>query len=255
MIEIEKAGTGEVGVLGHRGAMGHAPENTMASFRKGRELGADAVELDVRLSADGELVVIHDATVERTTDGNGAIGSLTVRELGRLDAGVSFSAENRGQRIPTLRQVLRWGRRRIPLVVEIKGNPEPPAGIEEKLVRLIRHFHMVDRVMVISFHHPSVKRIKVLESRLATGILFSGGLIDAVGAAREALADSVRPLWSYWSRGLVAEVHKAGLQASAWTVDKPKTMKALIEMGIDSIATNYPDRLRQVVDELSKDAT
>ena len=248
MTEIENAGTGRVIVVGHRGAMGHAPENTLPSFRKGRELGADTIELDVRLSGDGQIVVIHDSKVDRTTSGTGEVASLTAKELGRLNAGSSFSPKYRKARIPTLEQILRWSRRRTQLVIEIKGDPEPQNGIEEKLVKLLRRFRMVNKVMVISFHHPSVKRIKELETELATGILFSGRLTNAVGAARENHADSVRPVWSYWSGDLVEEVHREGLQASAWTVDEPKTMKALIRMGIDSIATNYPDRLRRVIE-------
>ena len=107
-------------IMGHRGAMGHAPENTMASFRKAVELGVEAIELDVHLSSDGKLVVIHDETLDRTTDGQGPVVAKTLTELKALDAGSWYKPEFAGERIPTLEEVLDWARDRVPVVIEVK---------------------------------------------------------------------------------------------------------------------------------------
>ena len=184
MLELEAANTGKVLVLGHRGAKGHAPENTMVSFRKGYELGSDLLELDIHVSRDGELIVMHDADVSRTTDGEGYIKDLTTTEIKQLDAGAWFDERYRGERVPTLQEVLSWSKDRIPFVIEIKGDPIPASGIEEKLVEMLRLHSLLDDVMVISFHHPSVKRVKELEPSIATGILYTGRLVDTVGAVR-----------------------------------------------------------------------
>ncbi len=247
MLEIEAAKSGAKVVVGHRGAAGHAPENTMASFEAALRLGADAVELDVRPSADGELVVIHDAAVDRTTDGRGAVAAMTLEQLRSLDAGARHGGQFRGERIPTLREALAWARGRTELVIEIKGDPHPQHGVEEQVVGLVAEHGMIDRVMVISFYHPSLRRVRELEPRIATGMLYDGFLADTIAAARAAGADCVRPRWTDWNDALVAEVHGAGLVAGAWTPDDEAVMARLLAMGLDSITTNYPDRLRRVL--------
>ena len=252
MLEIEAAGSGKVLVIGHRGAMGHAPENTMASFHRGYEMGSDVIELDIHMSQDGELIVMHDGDVSRTTNGSGHIKDMTLAEIESLDAGSHFGTDFKGERVPVLQEVLAWAKDKVPLVVEVKGDPHPTEGIEEKLVFLLREQEMLDRVMAISFHHTSVKRVKELEPSVATGVLFTGRLVNSVEVARAALADSVRPSWKYWSTELVDEVHSAGLTASTWTVNDEETLEYLVGLGIDSIGTNYPDRLRAILDRLGR---
>lgn len=247
MLEIEAARTGRKVVVGHRGAAGHAPENTLASFEAALRLGADVVELDVRPSVEGELVVIHDATVSRTTDGHGEVAALSVAELRGFDAGVRFGAQFRGERIPTLREALGWAQGRTELVIEIKGDPQPRPGVEEQVVRLVAEHEMIERVMVISFYHPALRRLREVEPRIATGMLYTGFLADTAAAALAAGADCVRPGWHDWNATLVEAVHRSGLVAGAWTVDDEGAMARLLDMGLDSITTNYPDRLRRVV--------
>jgi glycerophosphoryl diester phosphodiesterase len=252
VLELTARGSGKVLVVGHRGALGYAPENTMASFEKGVECGADLLELDVHLTADGELAVIHDDDVSRTTDGRGAVRTMTLAELWRLDAGGWFNERYRGERMPSLADVLAWARSRVELLVEIKGGPLPAPGIEEKVVAAVRAHRMLDHVMVISFHHESVKRVKELEPSLATGILYSARLVDTVGAARAARADSVRPGWAYWTAELVEEVHAAGLVAHAWNANDEARMEYLVKLGVDSVGTDYPDRLRHYLDRTGR---
>ena len=192
--------------------------------------------------------MMHDADVSRTTDGEGYIKDMTTAEIKQLDAGSWFDERYRGERVPTLSEVLSWSKNRIPLVIEIKGDPIPASGIEEKLVEMLRLHGLLDEVMVISFHHPSVKRVKELEPSIATGILYTGRLVDTVGAVRAALADSARPHWSYWTADVVDEVHAAGLTAHAWNADDEGLMEYLVGLGIDCIGSNYPDRTRAYLD-------
>jgi glycerophosphoryl diester phosphodiesterase len=252
VVELAARGTGKVLVVGHRGALGHAPENTLASFEKGLECGADILELDVHLTADGELAVIHDDDVSRTTDGRGAVRAMTLAELRRLDAGSWFDGRYRGERVPSLADVLAWACGRVELLVEIKGGPRPAPGIEEAVVAAVRAAGMLDQVMAISFHHPSVRRVKELEPSLATGILYAAQLVDTVGAARAARADSVRPGWGYWTAELVREVHAAGLVAHAWNANDEARLEHLVQLGVDSVGSDYPDRLRRYLDRIGR---
>ena len=224
----------------------------MASFVKAYEMGADLLELDVRLSRDEALIVMHDPDVSRTTTGRGRVCDLTVDEIRRLDAGVKFGPEFAGERVPLLEEVLDWAKGRIQLVVEMKGDPIPTPRLVEKVVAAIRSFGMVDEVMVISFHHPAVKLVKEIEPRIATGILFTGQPVDPVAMARAARADSVRPSWPYWTAEMVARVHEAGLVAHSWNANDEPLMEYLVSMGLDSIGSDYPDRLRAYVDRVGR---
>ena len=248
MIEIESTNSGKVIVIGHRGAMAYAPENTMASFRLGLEQGADMVELDLQQSADGHLVAIHDGNVTRTTDGVGHISEMTLVEIKKLDAGVRFDERFRGEPVPTAEEVFGWAKGLIPLVVEIKGDPIPAAGIEKKLVALLRFQDLLDDVIVISAFHACVRRVKEIGPSLATGILMSGSPVNTVGVAREALCDSVRLPWNYWSKQLVDELHAAGLHTCTWQSDEDERTLYQAGLGIDSMGTNCPDRMRACLD-------
>jgi glycerophosphoryl diester phosphodiesterase len=252
MLEREVQGTGKILVFGHRGAMGHAPENTMVSFAKGLDLGADILELDVHVSRDDKLIVMHDGDVSRTTNGTGHIKEMTLAEIKKLDAGVKFDQRFRGERVPTLGEVFDWAKTRIQLAIEIKGDPIPTAGIERKLIEMLRDYHMIDDVVVISFHHSSLKQVKELEPRVMTGILFTGMLVDTVAATRAALADSVRPSWNYWTPELVNQVHAAGLVAHTWLANDEAMLDYLAPFGFESIGTNYPDRMRSYVDRIGR---
>ena len=228
--------------------MGYAPENTLTSFALAVEQGADLIEFDIHLSRDGELIVMHDAEIARTCDGNGLIKNLTLAKIKRLDAGVKFDAWFRGERVPTLSEVLDWAKQLIPLVIEIKGDPLPPVGIGEKLIRTLTDFAMLDQVVITSFYHPALRRVKELEPRLATGLNYTGQLVDTVGAARATMADSVWPTWSYWTHEIADEVHRAGLAAGSWSADNQTVADYLLSLGLDALGSNYPDRLRAYVD-------
>jgi glycerophosphoryl diester phosphodiesterase len=230
-------------VFGHRGAMGYAPENTFASFERAVQIGVDAIELDVHLAADGEVVVIHDPVLDRTTDGQGMVGEKTLDELKALDVGVHFGLEYAGQQIPTLGEVLAWARGRCVLDVEIKGGPWPYDGLEARVVDLIRQHQMVDQTIVISFEHPTVARVKALAPEIATGTLWSCRPMDPVAVAQAAGANAILPFWSYCDAETVERAHAAGLSVHPWATSEPPVIAHLIELGVDSICSNHPDRV------------
>lgn len=240
----------QVLVVGHRGAMGHCPENTMASFERAIELGADWIELDVHLTRDGQLAVIHDETLDRTTDGSGYVGQRSMAELKQLDAGSWHSPESAGQRIPTLDEVLTLARERGVMVdVEIKNAPIYYEGIERAVRDALERCGMTERAIVISFDHPVVKRLKDLEPRVATGVLYAGRPADSVGLARAANADALLPHFAYVTPADVQEAHAHGIAVAPWVSSDPRVLSQLIAAGVDGIGTNHPDVLRRLLDQ------
>ena len=232
--------------VGHRGAKGHAPENTMLSFMMGADMGVTAVETDVHLSKDGEVVLIHDHTVDRTTDGHGFVKDMTLAELKKLDAGSWYDARFAGERIPTLTELLAWAKDRVGVAIEIKNGPIYYPGIAEKTIRLVREHGMERQVILISFDHFVLREAKQIAPEIATGILYVGGLVDAVAAARAALADALHPHWSFVTPELVRTVHEAGLAISPWNPNDLPTLRMLSQMGVDSVGTDYPELFGQV---------
>jgi len=167
---------------GHRGNPAQHPENTMRSFRSAIEAGCDLIECDVHLSSDGRLVVIHDHTLERTTNGKGLVGEHTAAELRRLDAG-------HGERIPLLQEVIELAIGKVGLVIETKQMPVQYPGLEDKLVAMLRQLGAVADCAVISFHHPSIRVLHAMEPRLQLGILEGARPIDPARMLKEAGAD------------------------------------------------------------------
>lgn len=242
---------GRVWVVGHRGAMGHRPENTFASFEYGLELGADWIELDVHFTRDGALAVIHDESVDRTTDGHGLVRDHTLAELKLLSAGAWFGPAYLSERVPTLEEVLAFARARNTVVdIEIKNAPIYYPGIEDAVVKALDAAGMTEQVIVISFDHAAVARVKSLDSRVATGVLYAGKPVDGgVNLARQANADAVLPHWAYVTSADVQVAHAAGLSVAPWATSDPQALRHLIACGVDGIGTNHPDVLRTILDE------
>ena len=232
--------------VGHRGARGYAPENTLASFKLGVELGASVIETDVHISKDGEVVLIHDHTVDRTTDGHGFVKDMTVAELKQLDAGSWFDPKFAGQRILTLAELLEWAKDRVPVALEIKNGPIYYPGIAEKTIRLLREYGMLRQAILLSFDHFVLREAKMIEPQVATGILYAGRLIDPVAAAKAAGADSLNPAWAFLTPDTVQSAHAAGLAVSPWCPNDVPTLRMLDQMGVDSIGTDYPDLFDQI---------
>jgi glycerophosphoryl diester phosphodiesterase len=249
MLELDLMKSGRILVYGHRGAGFLAPENTMASFQMVEEIGVDTIELDVHLTRDGALAVMHDHDVARTTTGEGWIGEMTLEEIRQLDAGSKFSQLYAGERVPILSEVLDWAKDRTPLLIEIKGFPEPASGIETAVVKAVREAGMSDQVLVKSFFHCSVKRVCEMAPEITTGILLASATVDPVRIALEAGADSLRNLWSYWTKDAVQAAREADLHTSAWGVNSEVALQRVIELKLDSFGT---DRPRWALERLEK---
>jgi len=235
-------------VVGHRGASGHAPENTTASFRRAVELGARFIETDLHLSRDSHLVAIHDSTLERTTNGRGAVRDYNLIELQELDAGSWFGPEFAGQRIPTLEEILRFAREAdIIFYLEIKS--ESGLGLHHALVSALRAPEDTARSVVISFDSVILEKIRQLDATLMTGLLFDRPMADVVEQAQRLGARQLAPRVDLATPELVSQAHQADLQVVTWTVNEPEQVRATMAAGVDGIMTDYPDRLIRVLRE------
>ena len=230
-------------ILGHRGARGHAPENTMASFQAALDMGVDGIELDVQMTKDGKVVVCHDHSLERTSNGSGWLVEHTREELRALDFGSWFSPQFAGEKIPTLREVLQWAApTRLIVNVEIKNGPVIYEGIEEKVSALIRECRMVDRVIVSSFYHPSLLKMKQLDPMIKTGLLYASRPVDPWLQLRVTDTDNLHPLWHYVDAAWASGTRPHGAKIFTWTINELRDWGHIKNMGVDGIMTDYPDR-------------
>ena len=224
-------------ITAHAACRGHAPENTLAGVRAALALGADAIEIDVRCTRDGTPVPLHDSTVDRTTDGEGEIAALSLRQARRFDAG-------EGERIPTLREVLREVAGRALLVLEVK-----PAGIEEELLAVVRRARALDWCAVHSFLPRVVERVRRREPRMPCSLLTDGrrvvdwGQLFAFALSLEAQGVSVHH--GVVTPELVRGAHLRELRCSTWTVNRRADVRRVAACGVDAITSDYPDRVRR----------
>ncbi len=236
-------------IIGHRGASGHAPENTLAAFRRAVELGARFIETDLQLSRDSRLVAIHDDTLDRTTNGRGPVNRLTLAELRELDAGSWFGPQFAGERIPTLQEILQFARETdVVFYLEIKSS-SGAWGMEHTVVGALREAQEVVRPVVLSFDHDTLAAVRRIEPTLMTGFLFQWPLEDAVDLAIRAGARQLAPHGDQVTPELVTAARHNNLQVVTWTINAPAQMRALISAGVDGIMTDYPDRLVAVMRE------
>ena len=218
-------------IMGHRGAPADEPENTLRSFARALAVGVAAVELDVQLTRDGRLAVIHDETLDRTTNGKGRVKDFTLAELQRLDAG-------RGEPVPSLEEVFDLVQGQANLVVELK---QPDAA--GALLRFFQERRVFEVATVISFWHPSVKALKEQEPRLDAGVLMVGCPADPVGLARAALADTLVLNYRYVNRELADAAHRQDIRVIVWNIDDPEILKPYLAMNLDAICTNRPQEI------------
>ncbi len=211
------------------------PENTLRSFRRALDLGVAAVELDVQLSRDGCLAVIHDETLDRTTNGRGPVKNHTLSELQKLDAG-------KGEPIPALEEVLELVRDRARLLVELKQPEAAPA-----LLEFFRKHQAFAAAHAISFWHPALKALKEAEPRLQTGVLMVGCPADPAGLARAAGADALVLNYRYVNQELVDAAHRQELKVIVWNIDAPEILPAYLALNPDAICTNRPREIIQKI--------
>ncbi len=218
-------------IVAHRGASAYEPENTLRAVKTAIKMGSDAVEVDVRISKDGELVVIHDERVDRTSDGEGRVRDFSVDDLKGLYLAL-------GEKVPTLNEVISLVKGRAKLVIELKES-----GLEGKLVELLNREGVIDDVIVTSFIHKCLKRVKELNEAITCGIIFKCEPIDSIELASAAMADVLLPYYLYVTDELIDRAHENNLSVYAWTVDDVEVARTLISKGVDGVVTNKPDLL------------
>lgn len=242
-------------VIGHRGAMGYAPENTLLSFEEAIRRGADLIEMDVQLTADNEVVVMHDTSVDRTTDGTGLVRDLPLKKIKSFDAGAWFGPDCAKQYVPSLSEVIDRFRKRmstkqhlVGLIVELKTLRGSGGSLADAVVALLQREDFLDRCCIISFDAVALQEVRAAHKSVPTGLLFSedteeGRLVQAKAIGAQAIFP--RKTWVS-AQGVVA-AHKAGLAVSTWTANTKNEMKRMVTCGVDAIATNFPDRLRSLM--------
>lgn len=241
-------------IWAHRGASAYAPENTLPSFQKAISLNADGVELDVQLTKDGEMVVLHDEEINRTSDHRGYVKDFTLAELKKMN--FNNGKEEYGfVEIPTLREVFEVIKpSTLTIDIEIKTGIFFYPGIEKKVVDLVHEFGLEDRVNYSSFNHYSCAKIRELEPNAYVGFLYQDILFDFPAYAKAHGADSINPgIYHLQMPEVVKEAHDLGLEVLVWTVDEEEHIRGCIALGVDVIITNKPDFVRQIVEEYDYD--
>jgi glycerophosphoryl diester phosphodiesterase len=232
-------------LIGHRGARGEAPENTLSGFRYLRQLGVRAVELDIHVSADNELVVIHDGFLERSTLGEGDVSTKSVQELAAVDAcHRAFPQWPDTEGVPTLRAVMEVLHDFEHIQFEVKARTEAHSKmVAEKFPLLWREFGFGERAWSTSFNPRYLQLIRETAPDIPRGFLFELGFAgNAIATAQELECRSIGPHQARCTAALIQEAHGAGLWVSTWTVNEPERMRALAKDHVDSIITDFPSR-------------
>jgi glycerophosphoryl diester phosphodiesterase len=232
--------TADFMVIAHRGASAYAPENTLAAFDLALQLGCRHLELDVDLSRDGQIIVMHDDTVDRTTGDTGPVGSHTLAELRALEAGAWFGPQFTGERIPTYAEILERYRGRAHLHTELKKRAPHLAS---SVADLVRQYGMVDHVTVTSFQYQRLVETRAYAPELPTGWLVRE-VSDATIAQAQALGlTQICPRANTVTPALVRRLHAEGFVVRAWGVDDEALMRQVVEAGADGMTVNFPDKL------------
>ena len=238
-------------IWAHRGASGHAPENTMPAFKLAAEMNADGIELDIQMTKDGEIVILHDETIDRTSSSKGWLKDYTLQELKKMD----FSYGNlayEGTSIPTMREVFELIRPTdLTINIELKTGIVFYPGIEEKITAMTREYGMEDRVIYSSFNHYSVLRIKELVPEAKTGFLYMDGPIDMPGYAARYGVGALHPaLYNLQFPHFMEDCREKGLDVNVWTVNNDNYLRMCAQAGVHAVITNYPEKARRVFAEM-----
>jgi len=237
-------------IFAHRGASKYAPENTISAFRLAVDMGADGIELDTKVSSDGVVVVMHDQTVDRTTDGTGSIANLTADALHRLDAGSRFSKEFQGEPVPTLNEVFAAVGKVLFINVELTNYASPLDALPVKVARLIQEHDLMDRVIISSFHPFNLIRFRRLLPTIPLGFLAQPGKPGAwtrswIGSLFP--QDALHPYFSDVDHKLVEHNHRHGKKVNVWTVDSQEEICRLLALKVDGIITDDPPLAKKLL--------
>ncbi|MBN8192928.1 glycerophosphodiester phosphodiesterase [Bacillus sp. NTK074B] len=232
--------------IAHRGAAAYAPENTIASYDLAVDMKADYIEIDVQRSKDGKLVVIHDTTVDRTTDGTGKVGELTLEEMKNLDAGSWKGKQFAGEEIPTFDEVLNRYHGKAGILIELKS-PELYPGIEEQVADALKERQLDkpqnEKIILQSFNFDSMKKMDQLLPKVPVGVLAWSQAQATPEALKEisTYAEWFNPSYGIVTEQVVKDVHSLDMQIGSWTVRSHEAAAFLFDMDVDAIITDYPD--------------
>ncbi len=237
-------------IFAHRGYSGMYPENTMLAFQKALETGCDGIELDVQLTKDKKLVVIHDETIDRTTDGTGNVVDYTLEEIRKFNAAAKSSFAKEFMPIPTFQEYCEWvSKTNLITNIEIKSSIIYYKDIEEKTIEVIKYFNLEDKVLISSFNHLSLCAVKAIDDSFPCGALVpETGLVNAGYAAQKFGFEYYHPPYCAIDKSKVQECHDHNIGVNVWTIN---TMHQLIDCynwGCDGVFTNYPDVCKAFVD-------
>jgi len=240
----------KVMVTGHRGAAGLAPENTLSAIRKGISLGAGRVEIDLQQTADGVVIVMHDETVDRTTDGNGYVKDFMFRELKKLDAGYKFNQDFKGEKVPSLEEVLQAVNGQCDLVIEIKKGNDYYPEIVEHTISLIKKYNAVDWCIIHSFNldalvevhrlMPELRLHRLIVAKFRGLPLIYDGSFGVLDIEKYPYFSEYSIMYPFANKGIIDQLHAHGKKVNVWTVDDKKYINRLINLGVDGIITNRP---------------
>ncbi len=216
--------------VGHRGARAYEPENTLLSFKKALEIGVDAIEFDVRKTKDNQLIVIHDANVKKTTNGEGLVSELSLEEIKKLST-------KKGEKIPTLREALNFLDNKVKIVIELKE-----AGLEEKVLSAIREKRLQKNIIIVSFIEEALRKVRGLNKQIETGLIYVKHK-NPLRAALELKANYLLPLYRFTHTINIEKAHENDLKVIVWTVNKPEEVAEYRKKGVDGIASDKPDIL------------
>lgn len=240
-------------IFAHRGASAFAPENTLPAFELAYAQGADGIELDVKLTKDGEVVVLHDQTVDRTTDGTGDLRGITLAELKKFDAGGKFKPEFINTWIPSLAEVFERLGQKLLINVELTNYATPGDALPEKVAEIVHRYHLEERVIFSSFNPLTLRRARKAIPEIPQGILALEGIRGAI--SRSCLNglfphEALHPYFTDVDTRMVQSHHQRGLRIHAWTVNQAEDINKLFRLGIDGVITDNPTLACQVRKEL-----
>lgn len=230
--------------IAHRGASGHAPENTMAAFRLASEQGADGIELDIHQTADGHLIVLHDYTPKRTSGDPHSVKALTLGQIKKLEVGAWWDPAYRGERVPTLDEVLEFAEDRIAIYIELKRGSSFYPNIEKRLLEIVHRHPAKTKTVISSFDLSALKTLRHMDEEIPLGLLTrKTGPQEILEDAAALKVQSLHLLTRRFSTAILRQAHARGLSVYVYTVNRPSRMGHYLDMGVDGLFTNYPDRL------------
>ena len=237
-------------IFAHRGASGYAPENTLIAIKQAIEMKVDGIEIDIQLTRDGRIVLMHDWKVDRTTTGRGYVYELDFDYIRTLDAGQWFTKDFIGEVVPTLEEVLDILPQDMMLNIEIKDTARHHSKIEEKLLEVLKKYpDKFENIIVSSFHHDKIKKLQELEPKLKLALLTNSEFIEIEKylSTNDLSSYSYHPEINHVSKEDIEKLHAKGIKIFVWTANKEEDLNYLVKLGVDGVISDYPDLMKELI--------